>query len=119
MANKLSNANYSVNYQRHSKTTSENEQIESIKSITNLLLRKIEALEKDLPSVSIESFKQGLNLYEIITAFEKKLIGDALKATNWNQTRAARILGIKLTTLNAKIKRYELYAKPYSAPSAE
>lgn len=119
MANKLNNANYLIDYQRRSKTRAENEQIESIKSITTLLLRKIEALEKDLPSVSVESLKQGLSLYDITAAFEKKLIKDALTATNWNQTRAAQMLGIKLTTLNAKIKRYELYTKSFGSPLAK
>ena len=28
--------------------------------------------------------------------------------TNGNQTRAARLLGVKLTTLNTKIKRYKI-----------
>ena len=60
MANKLNNLNYLVNYQRRSKTTTENEQIESIKTIANLLLRKIEALEKDLPSVMVLIETKGL-----------------------------------------------------------
>jgi len=119
MDNKLNNRSFFLDYQYRSETNAETEHIESIKSTTNLLLQKIEALEKDLPSVSVDSFKKGSNLYEIITAFEKKIIKNALKETNWNQTRAAQILGVKLTTLNAKIKRYELYTKSFSSSSVE
>lgn len=103
-----------VNYSSNVKTAADNEQIESIKSITNLLLRKIEALESELPEVTIEPSDRGSNLYEVITSFEKKLIRDALRATNWSQKRAAQILGIKPTTLNAKIKRYEINVKSFS-----
>jgi len=113
MANKLNVKNFAANYPSKSKTAADNEQIESIKSITNLLLRKIEALERELPEVAMEPFKKGSNLYDVITSFEKKLIRDALRATNWSQTRAAQILGVKVTTLNAKMKRYEINAKSF------
>ncbi len=114
MANKSNAGKFMVNYSSNVKTAADNEQIESIKSITNLLLRKIEALESELPEVTIEPSDRGSNLYEVITSFEKKLIRDALRATNWSQKRAAQILGIKPTTLNAKIKRYEINVKSFS-----
>ncbi len=100
-----------ANYLSKSKTAADNEQIKSIKSITNLLLRKIEALEKEMPDAAIEPFKKGSNLYDVITSFEKKLIRDALLATNWSQRRAAQILGVKVTTLHSKMKRYEINIK--------
>jgi len=119
MANKSNAKNFMANnYVSNSKTAADNEQIESIKSITNLLLRKIEALESELPEVAIDQSKKGSNLHEVITSFEKKLIRDALRATNWSQKRAAQILGIKATTLNAKIKRYEIDTKSFSGFSA-
>ena len=119
MTNKSKNKKVLLNYQSRPKTAAENEQIESIKSITNLLLRKIEALEKDLPEVVMDASEKNSNLYEVICSFEKKLIRDALRATNWSQKRAAQILGIKATTLNAKIKRYENNPKSYNNFSAE
>jgi len=118
MANKINGKNYMTKYLNNSKTAADNEQIESIKSITNLLLRKIESLERELPEVAIDQSKRGSNLYEVINSFEKKLIRDALRATNWSQKRAAQILGIKATTLNAKMKRYEINAKSFSSFSA-
>jgi transcriptional regulator with GAF, ATPase, and Fis domain len=114
MANKLNAKNSTANYPGKFKTAADNEQIESIKSITNLLLRKIEALEKELPEAATEPFKKGSNLYDVISSFEKKLIRDALRATNWSQRRAAQILGVKVTTLNAKMKRYEMNVKSLS-----
>jgi DNA-binding NtrC family response regulator len=118
MTNKSKNKKVLLNYQSRPKTAAENEQIESIKSITNLLLRKIEALEKDFPEVTMDASEKHSNLYEVICSFEKKLIRDALRATNWSQKRAAQILGIKATTLNAKIKRYEINPKSYNNFSA-
>ena len=119
MANKLNAGKFVTNYSRNSAAAAvDNNQIESIKSITNLLLRKIEALEKELPEVVIDSSGKGSNLYEVISTFEKKLIRDALRATNWSQKRAAQVLGIKATTLNAKIKRYEINPKSLSGISA-
>ncbi len=118
MTNKSKNKKVLLNYQSRPKTAAENEQIESIKSITNLLLRKIEALENDLPEVAMDTSEKHSNLYEVICSFEKKLIRDALRATNWSQKRAAQILGIKATTLNAKIKRYEINPKSFNNFSA-
>lgn len=118
MANKLNARNFTVNYPGNLKSAADNEQIESIKSITNLLLRKIEALEAELPEVVIDASKKKSNLYEVITSFEKKLIRDALRATNWSQKRAAQVLGIKATTLNSKMKRYEINAKTFNNFSA-
>ena len=118
MTNKSKNKKVLLNYQSRPKTAAENEQIESIKSITNLLLRKIEALENDLPEVAMDASEKKSNLYEVICSFEKKLIRDALWATNWSQKRAAQILGVKVTTLNAKMKRYEINVKSLNGFSA-
>jgi transcriptional regulator with GAF, ATPase, and Fis domain len=47
-----------------------------------------------------------VKLYEEVRKFETDLIRAALVRTAGNQSRAARLLGVKHTTLNAKIKRY-------------
>lgn len=111
MSNKLNSKEFLLNYQADSRAIAENEQIESIKSITCLLLRKIEALENNSTEVSFDALTKGSNLYEVITSFEKNLIKHALRETNWSQKRAAQILGVKVTTLNAKIKRYDINVK--------
>jgi transcriptional regulator with GAF, ATPase, and Fis domain len=43
-----------------------------------------------------------------VKKFEADLIRAALVRTGGNQARAARLLGVKHTTLNAKIKRHQL-----------
>jgi DNA-binding NtrC family response regulator len=47
-----------------------------------------------------------LGLQEEVQRYEIELIRDALHKTRGNQRQAARLLGVKVTTLNCKIKRY-------------
>lgn len=108
MINNLNGNNFPASNHRNASASAQEEQLESIKSVTNLLLRKIEALENALPDVSLQPFRKGVNLDEIVNLFEKSLIKNALKETNWNQKRAAQMLGVKQTTLNAKIKRHQI-----------
>ena len=49
-----------------------------------------------------------LKFKEQVAEFERLLIRNALIRTGGNQRRAAQALGIKASTLNAKIKRYEI-----------
>lgn len=53
-----------------------------------------------------ELAQQNLSLQDAVEAFEKQLITEALRRTGGHQTRAAQILGIKLTTLNMKLARF-------------
>ena len=46
----------------------------------------------------------GINFYDEVQRFETHLIRMALAETGGNQAKAARLLGIKATTLNSKIK---------------
>ena len=50
----------------------------------------------------------GVDFFEEVKRFETRLIGRALELTGGNQARAARMLGLGTTTLNYKIKQYEL-----------
>src|SRR3954454_5968085 len=58
-----------------------------------------------------------LNLREEVRRFEINLIQRALTHTHGRQVEAARVLGLKATTLNAKMKRYRLH-RPYMIPFA-
>lgn len=53
-----------------------------------------------------------LNLRQEVQRFEINLIQRALTRTHGSQVQAARFLGLKATTLNAKMKRYRLH-RPY------
>jgi DNA-binding NtrC family response regulator len=51
---------------------------------------------------------QGLDFYREVERFETGLIKLALDHTGGNQSRAAKLLQIKPTTLNSKIKLYRI-----------
>jgi len=50
------------------------------------------------------------NVFEpsTLSEMEKKHIAATLSLTGWNKSRAADILGIERSTLDRKIRRYEL-----------
>jgi len=68
------------------------------------LLTELESLR--LP-VELEP-EAGLNLDDELKLYEIGLIRAALDKADGSQTRAARMLGVKVTTLNTKIKRYQM-----------
>jgi DNA-binding NtrC family response regulator len=54
---------------------------------------------------------RGVNFYDEVKRFEIDLIRRALDQTGGHQSRAARLLGLNATTLNSKIKSYNLDVK--------
>ena len=54
---------------------------------------------------------QGIRFYDEVKRFEIDLIQRALEQTNGHQSRAARLLGLNATTLNSKIKSYNIVPK--------
>jgi transcriptional regulator with GAF, ATPase, and Fis domain len=50
----------------------------------------------------------GIDFYDEVQRFETHLIKMALTETGGNQAKAARLLGIKATTLNSKIKLFNI-----------
>ena len=53
--------------------------------------------------------EEGISFREVITDFEKKLIESSLATSGGVQKRAAQLLGLKPTTLNEMIKRYNIH----------
>jgi DNA-binding NtrC family response regulator len=78
--------------------------LEALKKLTRQLLHEVQSLEESRASYS----KSSLRLSEEVQRFEADLIRCALARTSGNQRRAASLLGIKATTLNSKIKRYNI-----------
>lgn len=68
------------------------------------LLREVENLEE-------QNTSGALDLQSEVHRFEAEMIRSALIRTGGRQRRAARLLGMKTTTLNSKIKRYQLETK--------
>jgi DNA-binding NtrC family response regulator len=55
---------------------------------------------------------RGVSFYEEVKRFEIDLIRRALEQTGGHQSRAARLLGLNATTLNSKIKGYNIGTRP-------
>ncbi len=75
------------------------------KTLRELALALLEEVESLKEAQALDG-KQTVNLLEEVRRFEADLIRWALVRTGGHQRRAARLLNIKVTTLNAKIKRY-------------
>ena len=76
------------------------------------LLDEVESLAVSRPI----DIKRGARYSEEVRQFEVNLIRTALGRTSGSQIRAAKLLGLKPTTLNAKIKRYNI--NPIYQPQA-
>ena len=82
--------------------------IEALKALAKLLLHEVEMLGEISPSSGSQTNETEINLTEKIQRYEADLICGALFAVNGKQRKAAKMLGMKNSTLNAKIKRYEI-----------
>ena len=59
-----------------------------------------------LPQVVVP--EEGISFRDVITGFEKRLIESSLETSGGVQKKAAQLLGLKPTTLNEMIKRYNI-----------
>ena len=74
--------------------------LNSLREAALTLLREVESLASRQPQND-----HKLGLQEQVQRYETELIREALQRTHGNQRQAARLLGVKVTTLNCKIKR--------------
>lgn len=85
---------------------------ELIRSLASALMSQIEDGASDntayLSKRGAADSEVPVNFYEEVRRFEVKLIQWALLQTNGRQAAAARLLQIKTTTLNNKIKQYRI-----------
>ena len=81
----------------------------TLRDVALTLLREVESLRVNEPY----DVAGRVRLYDEVQRFETELIRSALSRTMGNQTRAAQLLGVKLTTLNSKIKRYGIPIPSY------
>jgi DNA-binding NtrC family response regulator len=77
--------------------------LNSLREAALTLLREVESLATRHPQNN-----SRLGLQEEVQRYESELIRQALQRTGGNQRRAAKLLGVKVTTLNCKIKRLGL-----------
>ena len=78
--------------------------IDNLKNVALTLLQEVQALTQ----IKTTDIEQGVDFYEEVRRFETQLIERALAQTSGHQGHAARLLNLKLTTLNSIIKRYNI-----------
>jgi len=78
--------------------------ITTLRELTLRLLREVQSIG-EIHTLSLES---DLDFYDEVSRFEVDLIKRALLQTQGHQGRAARLLNLKVTTLNSKIKHYKI-----------
>lgn len=86
----------------------------SVDARLNTLRETVLQLLDEVESLAISrplDIKHGARFSDEVRQFEVSLIRSALGRTSGSQTRAAKLLGLKPTTLNAKIKRYGIMAQ--------
>ncbi len=82
----------------------------TLKELTLRLLREVQCIGE----VQTFSFENGLDFYDEVSRFEIDLIKRALLQTAGHQGRAARLLNLKVTTLNSKIKHYGISLRGFT-----
>lgn len=75
-----------------------------LREVAQTLLKQIDQLESTLAARGAAAPRA--DLHTEVQRFETEVIRDALRKTGGHQRRAARLLGVKVSTLNAKIRRY-------------
>ena len=88
--------------------------LEALKDVALALLNAVDSLQSSQPARA-----HNLRLQEEVQRFETDLIRTALERTRGNQARAARLLGVKHTTLNAKIKRYSIQCEGHAGDGSK
>jgi DNA-binding NtrC family response regulator len=72
----------------------------------------VSASHNGASNIAVQDIGRGINFYEEVRRFEIDLIRRALEQTGGHQSRAARLLGMNATTLNSKIKTYNINLRP-------
>ena len=90
------------------------DRLERIREMATSLLTEAAALDRENALAEASAapetldLQSGVNFFDEVRSFEIRLITRALELAGGNQARAARMLGLGTTTLNYKIKTYEI-----------
>jgi DNA-binding NtrC family response regulator len=83
--------------------------IKRLKLIARKLLNELDTID-----VRSERAVDKINFYDEVKRFEERLITQALIRCEGHQLRAAHFLNLNATTLNAKIKQYNIQINAFS-----
>ena len=75
------------------------------------LVSSLNAAVEDLETLDLSRMDEQFDFYNEVERFEIKLIKSALRITGGSQIKAAKLLKLNATTLNAKIKNFKLSTK--------
>ena len=96
----------SVSHSPHAERNMKDQTVTVLRELATALSLAIDALSTpELPELD-----RPTDFYEEVKRFEIALIKRALKHTQGNQARAARLLGLNQPTLHGKIKQYGIRA---------
>ncbi len=79
----------------------------SVNTLRELVLRLLCEVQ-NINEVNTLSIENGFDFYDEVSRFEIDLIKRALLQTGGHQVHAAKLLNLKVTTLNSKIKHYNI-----------
>jgi len=84
--------------------------VEQLVMLSRALANEIEKLQAEITNHHDEGTaeSEGIDFYGAVEHYEIELLTSALNKCHGNQTQAARLLRMKSTTLNAKMKHYGL-----------
>ncbi|MEP6743343.1 MAG: helix-turn-helix domain-containing protein [bacterium] len=91
--------------------TSSRHKITTVKQLAIRLLREVQSIRE----VEVRSLGAGVDFYAEVSRFEIDLIRCALLQTAGHQRQAAQLLNLKVTTLNSKIKHYNISLDGFGA----
>lgn len=80
--------------------------IDQLVMLAKALATEVETLKAELNTDQNDN--KQINFYDEVERYEIELIKTALNQCHGNQTRAAKLLHLKSTTLHAKMKHYGL-----------
>lgn len=78
--------------------------LNSLKELVLQLLCELQCIDE----VNTLTIGSGFDFYDEVSRFEIDLIKRALLQTGGHQVRAAKLLNLRVTTLNSKIKHYNI-----------
>jgi transcriptional regulator with GAF, ATPase, and Fis domain len=84
--------------------------VATVRDLAMRLLSEVQCINEG-SSLSLEN---GFDFYAEVSRFEIDLIKRALLQTGGHQVRAAKLLNLKVTTLNSKIKHYNISLAGFS-----